>query len=102
MLPSKFAEEKLKEKLTPLFERPEVRLVLVFGSRVSGQVRPSSDLDIAVLAERRLDTVWLTNLMSRLVRFSDVDLVDLGRCSPTLAMVVATYVKATEEFLERV
>lgn len=90
MRPTEFSEEKLKEKLTPLLELPELRLVIAFGSRVNGLARLASDLDIAVLGEHPLDTVGLTNLVMRLVGFSDVDIVDLSRCSPTLAMVVAT------------
>jgi predicted nucleotidyltransferase len=82
--------EQLPEKLQPLFRRPDIRLVVVFGSRVSGQVRKSSDLDIAILGDRPLDTVDLTNLVMQLVGFSEVDMVDLSRCSPTLAMIVAT------------
>lgn len=61
--------------------RPEFRLVLVYGSAANGNLRPSSDVDVAVAGERvlapdvMLDTI--TGLSVALDR--DVDLIDLNR-----------------------
>lgn len=92
-----FSPEKVRMELVPVFERPEVRLVVLFGSRVSGRLRRSSDLDLAVLADHPIDSVDLTNSITQLLHFPDVDVVDLARCSPTLAMVVATRGKVLYE-----
>jgi predicted nucleotidyltransferase len=82
-------KKQLQSSLGPLFARREINLVILFGSRVSGSYRSSSDLDLAILGDKELDTIELTNTVIHLLRFSDVDIVDLQRSSPTLAMVVA-------------
>jgi uncharacterized protein len=85
-----FSAETLQKKLRPLFERSEIQLVILFGSRAEERSRHSSDLDVAILGEGPLDTVELTNLLMTLLDFSEVDVVDLRRCSPTLAMVAGS------------
>jgi uncharacterized protein len=87
--PAKSYKKQLQSSLGPLFGRPEINLVILFGSRVSGSHRSSSDLDLAILGDQELDTIELTNAVIQLLRFSNVDIVDLQRSSPTLAMVVA-------------
>ncbi len=81
--------ETLERRLRPLFERPEVQLVILFGSRAGKRFRASSDLDLAILGDRVLDTVELTNFIMQSLHFSEVDVVDLRRCSPTLALMAA-------------
>ncbi|WP_368730405.1 nucleotidyltransferase domain-containing protein [Marinomonas aquimarina] len=36
---------------------PDVRLIYLFGSQADGSATPSSDIDVAVLLERKLDPV---------------------------------------------
>lgn len=60
----------------------------LFGSRASGQARPDSDLDIALLADRPLtlkERVELQLQLMKLWGLDAVDLVDLRQASALLA-----------------
>jgi predicted nucleotidyltransferase len=65
----------------------------LFGSEARGTTRPGSDLDLAALFRRRPSALELRDaraqLAARLGR--DVDLVDLDRASPILAMQVVRH-----------
>jgi len=65
---------------------PEVRLVYLFGSQADGSAVPSSDIDIAVLLEKKLDPVARFDLEQTLAikLDKDVDLVDLLTASTVL------------------
>jgi len=65
----------LREALAPF--RP--RLVILFGSTARGDVRPDSDLDVAVLLDEPLSTPIVMEIIDALALASDrpVDLVDL-------------------------
>ncbi|MBR7889603.1 nucleotidyltransferase domain-containing protein [Marinomonas sp. A79] len=65
---------------------PEVRLVYLFGSQADGSAGPSSDVDIAVLLEKKLDSVARFDLEQILAikLDKDVDLVDLLTASTVL------------------
>ena len=79
-----------------------------FGSSVTADLRPDSDLDYAVLMDRPLDAVARFDLQEDLARAvgRPVDLVDLRRASTVMRMQVvstgvATFVSdpaATERF----
>lgn len=58
---------------------PRVRAAWVFGSIADGRVRPSSDLDVAVLGDEPLQAEQKSVLIRRLARAigRPVDLVDL-------------------------
>jgi predicted nucleotidyltransferase len=84
-------ERRLTEQLAPLFHRPEISLVVLFGSAATGRRHRRSDLDIAILGDMPLDLVELTNRVMTLTHANDVDLVDLRRASPLLAMEVARH-----------
>jgi predicted nucleotidyltransferase len=75
----------LTRQLRPLFQRPEVRLVILFGSHASGGVHRRSDLDLAILAQEPLDMVGVTAEIMTLLHLNNVDVVDLRRASPLLA-----------------
>jgi len=66
--------------------------VYAFGSQVSGQRRPDSDLDLAVLLTGKADPVALWNLAQEIaVRIDvDVDLVSLRETSTVLQYRVVT------------
>jgi len=67
---------------------PRILAVYLFGSRAKGEEHPSSDVDLAVLFTERQD---LHHLVELEIRFEDalgtkVDLIDLGRAKPFLAL----------------
>lgn len=84
--PPTMDSETIRRRLEPLFSRPGLRLVVLFGSRASGQERPSSDVDLGILGG---DVGVLAVEIIRLLGTDRVDVVDLARASPLLAMAVA-------------
>ena len=81
----------LQTLLEPLCEPYRVRLVVVFGSTVTGLLGPESDLDLAFLADAPLNPVAVTTDVIRVLHTDRVDVVDLRRASPLLAMEVARH-----------
>ena len=79
-----FSAEEIKHKLSPLFEDPGLRMVILFGSAVSGNLHTHSDIDLAFLFDRQVDILDLTNKVIRLLRTDSVDVVDLKRATPLL------------------
>lgn len=65
---------------------PTVRLIYLFGSQADGSATSSSDIDIAVLLENKLDPVARFDLEQNLAITlnQDVDLVDLLTASTVL------------------
>ncbi len=59
--------------------RPDLLVLYVFGSQATGDARPESDVDLALLARSPLDPVERWKLQERLAHalHRDVDLVDL-------------------------
>jgi len=93
--PSKTAAEslpadlnRLREQLGPLCGRSDIHLIVAFGSAAQGRVHKQSDLDLAFLGQTALDTLEITNRVMTLLRTHDIDVVDLRRASPLLAMEV--------------
>jgi predicted nucleotidyltransferase len=87
--PSRSDLTRLREQLAPLYEDPEIDLVVLFGSRAAGEGHAESDIDLAIRGEAPLDLVAVTNRVTRLLRTDRVDLVDLRRASPLLLREVA-------------
>jgi len=69
---------------------PDLQAVYMFGSRARGDAGPKSDLDLAVLADKRLPELQRWALQERLAQLAhmDVDLVDLRRASTVLRVQV--------------
>ena len=82
--------EEVKEGLAPLFAEEGTELVMLFGSVASEAVHPRSDIDIAVLCEKPVDILSLTNRVIRLLGRDEVDAVDLRRAAPLVRFLVAT------------
>jgi len=80
--------EEIKDRLTPLFKDEGLRLVLLFGSAVSGKVHKQSDIDLAFLFDRPVDILSLTNRVIRLLHTDNIDVIDLRRASPLLKFSV--------------
>ena len=86
-----FDVSDLQRLLDPLCGQYRLRLIIVFGSTVTGSRGPESDVDIALLADAPLDLVAVTTDVIRLLHTDHVDVVDLRRASPLLAMEVARH-----------
>ena len=71
--------------------RPEVALVVLFGSRVRGRARPDSDVDVAVRGDGPLDLDALHLVLAPRLRSDRLDLVDLGRAGSLLAFEIARH-----------
>lgn len=81
--------ETIRERLSPLFMEEGLQLILLFGSHVSGKMHKQSDIDVAVLFDRPVDILALTNKVIKLLHTNNVDVVDLSRASPLLKFAVA-------------
>ena len=81
---------KLRETIAARFSKPDVQLVVLFGSRAKGGAGTESDYDIAVQLDGAADLIALTNEVTQLLGVTDVDLVDLRRANSLLLMHVAT------------
>ena len=74
-------------KLKEYFENhPEVILVYLFGSSITGKQHPGSDVDIAVLFNQRPDFEKILKMQGDLEKIviKDVDLVVLNDAPPVL------------------
>ena len=80
--------EKTADALRPLMRRPDIQLIILFGSTARGDARRDSDIDVAVLAVEAFDPISMTNDISGYLGTSCVDVVDLRRASPLLALEV--------------
>lgn len=60
-------------------ETPQIRLLLLFGSRGRGATRPQSDWDFAYLADGDLDEASLRAALVEALGTDRIDLVDLLR-----------------------
>jgi len=72
---------------------PDLQAVYLFGSHARHEIRPDSDIDLAILLPAPLDLPRLAELSGTLTtRYPDftdhVDLIDLRRANPVLAMQV--------------
>lgn len=80
------------KKLKEYFKNKPVRLVYLMGSQASGQTKPYSDVDMAVLFDQNLSAKQRFNirieLLSNLAKFlgtDNIDLIDLQNASPLFA-----------------
>jgi predicted nucleotidyltransferase len=85
---SSLSLDDLRSRLAPLFRRSDVHLVVLFGSLAAGTANAKSDVDLGILADGSFEELLLE--VVRLLGIENVDLVDLRRASPLLAMAVAT------------
>jgi predicted nucleotidyltransferase len=69
---------------------PQLKVLVLHGSRARGQAHERSDWDFAYLAEDSLDLSGLIVELSRLTGSEQVDVADLSRSSGLLRHQVAT------------
>lgn len=63
---------------------PELRLLLLHGSRARGDAHPGSDWDFAYLADAGLDELGLRAALALALHTDAIDLVDLARAGAVL------------------
>jgi predicted nucleotidyltransferase len=89
---------RLVEKITAIVEKlPNLKLLILFGSRARGEHRPDSDWDFAVLYEERSAQKDISSLLKIYTLLEQaleipedkIDVIDLKECSPILAHYVA-------------
>jgi len=81
--------EKIKEKklLKKIAQKYSLELILLFGSRILGQIHRESDFDVAYLSRKDLDLEDEAELiieLSPIFQSENIDLVNLKRASPLL------------------
>lgn len=81
--------QQLSERLGFLARRPELELVVLFGSHAAGTARTTSDIDLAVLADQGCALEQLRLEVIRALGNDRIDWIDLRRAPPLLQMAVA-------------
>ncbi len=81
---------EVREIAKVLDQRFGVDAMWIFGSQAAGRARADSDLDLAALFRRAPERAQLLEARAEasVIAGREVDLVDLGRASPILAMQV--------------
>ncbi len=76
--------DEIRKRLIPLFKERDLRLILLFGSVLTGATHKKSDIDVGFLFDGPVDILAFTNKVIRLLRCDSVDVIDLNRASPLL------------------
>ncbi len=80
--------DEIKNKIARLAEKHTLTLVVLFGSQATGRVHSSSDIDIAVLGNHKIDRLSIGAELEELFERNDLEVVDLSMASPTLMYVI--------------
>jgi len=82
--------EEMHDRIQRLRDRvPDLELVALFGSTAKGRRRAGSDVDVAVRCVGPADLDVLHRVLAPALGTDRLDLVDLRRVGPLLAMEVA-------------
>jgi predicted nucleotidyltransferase len=82
--------ELIQQRLADLSRvMPDLRLLVLFGSLARGRARSESDIDVAVQCDGPADLDALYLAMAPRFGTDRLDLVDIRRAGPILAMAVA-------------
>lgn len=79
--------QKDKKLLEKIVQEYSLKLILLFGSQVSGNTHKESDYDVAYLSVRKLDLLEEANLIidiAPIFKSENVDLVNLNASPPFL------------------
>ncbi|MEK7664733.1 MAG: nucleotidyltransferase domain-containing protein [Patescibacteria group bacterium] len=79
--------EKQKEKIEELAKKYQLKLILLFGSRVDGKIHKESDYDVAYLPLKKLSfdqENYLNYDFTGIFHHNRVDTIDIGRAKPLL------------------
>lgn len=85
--------EKIKGKklIKEIAKKYSLELLLLFGSRISGELQKESDFDIAYLSKKELDLMGEAKLICDLMplfQSEKIDLVNLKKASPLLLFAI--------------
>jgi predicted nucleotidyltransferase len=80
-----------EQELAQAAQQAGLRLLVLFGSRVSGHVHRHSDWDFGYLAGKTLDEELLRERLMAILRTDLVDLVYLSKASALLRIQVAVH-----------
>jgi len=93
---------QLRRKLSPWIQRRRPRLVLLFGSAVTGLQGPEPDLDIAVLFQFKFDHGKIITELKSLLGRDDADVMFLDHADPIARFAACqgrlVYERKTGEF----
>jgi uncharacterized protein len=82
--------ELIQQRLADLSRvMPDLRLLVLFGSLARGRARSESDIDVAVQCDGPADLDALYLAMAPRFGTDRLDLIDIRRAGPILAMAVA-------------
>lgn len=73
-----------------LSDQPQLRILVVLGSRARGTHHERSDWDLGYLADEELDPLALREVVAATLGTDDLDLVDLDRASGLLRFQAAS------------
>ena len=74
-------------RIVDLADKYQLDLILMFGSRLTGNIHPESDIDIAVYGRQifsETEKIQLIYELCNIFHTDDIDLVDLRTASPFL------------------
>ncbi len=80
-----------KNKIEELAEKYNLRLILLFGSRVSNRIHKESDYDVAYLPKKNLryeDEIDINLQFTRIFSHDRVDTVDMRKAPPLLLYAI--------------
>lgn len=78
---------KQKQQINQLAEKYHLKMILLFGSRVKNKINKESDIDIAVLPEKKLtfnSEIMINYELTQILRSEKIDLVNLQKAPPLL------------------
>lgn len=81
-----------KEKIAEVAKSHNLKLLVLFGSQVTGQTHSKSDVDVAYLADRTIDyreNYDISIKLARIFNNPEVELVNLKNVSPEFKKQVA-------------
>jgi len=84
-------QEKQNKKIEELAGKYGLRLVLLFGSRVSGKVHKESDYDVAYLPQKNLSfeqEIQINYEFTNIFQRDRVDTVDIRKAPPLLLYAI--------------
>lgn len=95
-----FEIKSKKELLEKIAQKYSIELILLFGSRISGEIHKESDFDIAYLSKRNLDLMEEAKLICDLMpifKSEKIDLVNLKKALPLLLFAITDHCQVLYE-----